>query len=286
MTSYFKQLSFLCLFLLGISTSQAQITKPNASPRAQLTQQIGLATAKLDYGKPAVKGRKIFGELIPFGKVWRAGANASTKISFNRDIMLHKQAIPTGEYALYVIPNKTEWTIIISKNTKLWGAGGYDAKDDLVRFNVATSKLKAHQETFYIGFENFHANGGDLIITWEKTKIVMPIFIDTDAVIYKEIKEKVINASGEIKAGTYFDAASFYVEKGKDLDQAAKWFDKAIELRPKAFWYLYARAELAFKQNDRTTARRLSEKSLKMAQESAADYGYIAKNELLLKKIK
>jgi len=287
MMTLYKYLSITFILILSLSINvSAQITKPNPSPRVELKQQIGLANISLDYGRPSARDRQIFGALIPYGKIWRAGANASTKFTLDRAISIKGNQVPEGTYAIYVIPAKKEWTIIISKNTKLWGAGGYDDKDDLVRFNAPISKLKDKQESFRIDFENFHANGADMYIAWENTKVILPIFIDSDAEVFKEITEKVVNAKGEVKAGTYYDAGSFYFEKNKDLPQAAKWVEKAMELRPKAFWYVYKRAEIALALNDKVTAKAMAEKSLKMAKASAHDYGYIAKNELLLAKIK
>ena len=273
--------------LLTVAISNAQITKASLSPRIKIEQQIGLATLNLDYGRPSKNDRPIFGDLIPYGKVWRTGANSSTKISFDKEISLAGNKIAAGNYALYTIPGKKKWTIIIHKNTKLWGAGSYDAKDDLMRFEVEATTQKESKESFEIYADNFHANGGDLIISWDKTKIVLPIFVDSDALTFQEIEDKLItNPSADTKAATYFDAAQFYYHKGKDFEKAKKWFDKAIELRPKAFWYVYYRAELAYTQKDIKTAKKLAEQSLKMAKESpSGDYGYIAKNELLLKKL-
>ena len=279
---------YALITIFSISYSAlAQINKPGLSPRVEVTQKIGLATVKLDYGRPSMKGREIFGSLIPYGKVWRTGANSSTKISFDRDVVIKNKTIPKGEYALYSIPDEKEWTIIIHGNNKLWGAGNYKEENDFARFQFPIQKLTESQKTLSIDFENLNANGGDLTIAWENTKVVVPIFIDTDELIFKEIEEKLINATGEISAATYFDAAQFYYEKEKELNKAVEWFDKAINLRPNAFWYVYYRAEIAYKLNDKKTAKTMAEKSLQMAKASpAGDFGYIAKNELLLKSIK
>ncbi len=276
----------ILLFFMSLTTVQAQIAKASLSPRIKVEQQIGLAKLTLDYGRPSKKDRPIFGGLIPYGKVWRTGANASTKLSFDKDVTIAGNKLPAGLYALYTIPGQKEWTIIIHKNAKLWGAGGYDSKDDFIRFKSPVHSLNDRQETLSISTENFHANGGDLIIKWEKTKIVLPVFVDSDALTFKEIEDKIINAEGEIKAATYFDAAQFYYHKNKNLNLAKEWFDKAIALRPNAFWYVYYRAELAYTQKDYKTAKKFVEQSLAMAKKSSSgDYGYIAKCELLIDKI-
>ncbi|MFS4467806.1 DUF2911 domain-containing protein [Maribacter sp. 2210JD10-5] len=278
----------LLLFSLIITTViSAQINKPSLSPKKTVNETVGLCEVVIEYGQPNKQGRQIFGGLIPYGKVWRTGANASTKLTFDRDVTLMDNKIPAGTYGLYSIPDEKEWTIIIHKNSEFWGSGGYEPNNDLLRFKVSVTPLKDTLETLAIGFENFTTNGGDMYIAWENTKIIMPLFVDSDAIIFKEISDKIINTSDPVEAQTYFDAAQFYYLKEKDLVQAAQWFEKAMELRPEAFWFTYYRAELAFRQKNYKVAKTNAEKSLKAAKASpSTDYGYIAKNELLLHLIK
>ena len=279
-------ISLFTFFMIFPFVLQAQITKPSLSPRTVVEQQIGLASVKLDYGRPNKQGRKIFGTLIPYGKVWRTGANASTKITFDREVRLADNAVPAGTYGLYSIPTATEWTIILHKNSELWGAGGYQEENDFLRFTVPTITLTDTLETLAIQMENFHANGGDLVIAWENTKVTIPVFVDSDAAIFAEIEDKILKADGDIKAPTYFDAAQFYYFKEKDLALAQEWFDKAIALRPNAFWYVYYRAELAYHLKEYGVAKKYATQSLEMARKStSSDFGYIAKNELLLQQI-
>lgn len=281
-----KKISLLSAVFLGITISLfAQINKPSLSPKINKETTIGLANVQLEYGQPTTQGREIFGALIPYGKVWRTGANSSTKLTTDREIELAGQKIPAGTYGLYTIPEKGEWTIIIHKNSKLWGAGGYNETEDLVRFKVPSTPLKDAVETLSINFENFTTNGGALIIRWENTMVSIPVLVDADEAIFKEIEAKVIDATEPVNAQTYFDAAQFYYHKGKELDKAATWFDKAIELSPRAFWFKYYRAELALEMGDKKMAKEWAMKSLEQAKKGSADYGYIAKNELLLKKL-
>jgi len=273
------------LFLLPIFI-KAQINKPSLSPRTVIEQQVGLAIIKLDYGKPNKQNRKIFGALIPYDKLWRTGANSSTKITFDQEVQLAGNIIPAGTYGLYSIPGAKEWTIIIHKNAKLWGAGGYDETNDLLRFKVPVTPLKDTVETLNIYFENFDANGGDLIIAWEHTKIVLPVFVDSDALILAEIDAKINSTAEAVSAATYFDAAQFYYLKNKQLETAAVWFEKAIDLRPEAYWYVYYRAELAYTLKDYKTAKEYATNCLKAARQStSSDYGYIAKATLLLEQL-
>ena len=278
------------LFALIIfsSTVGAQINKPSLSPRVNTEQQVGLAKVHLDYGQPNKQGRTIFGKLIPYGKLWRTGANASTKMSIDSDVVLGGATIPKGEYSIYTIPNENEWTIIINADTKLWGAAGYDKEKDVARFKVVPIKLKDSRATFQIHFEAFHANGAEMVIVWENTKVSFPLFVDSDAKILQEIEQKITHATGEIKAQTYFDAAQFYYFKKIDLKKAETWFEKATTLRPEAFWYTYYKAELAYTLNKMDIAKKAAKECLEAAKKSAmtsSDYGYIAKATLLLEKI-
>lgn len=263
----------------------AQINKPDKSPRVKIEQQVGLVNVSLDYSQPSKRNRSIFGSLIPFGEVWRTGANMSTKLTFDTDVKLASQSIPKGTYALYTIPSAEEWTIIIHKNSEHWGKNDYNAEEDLIRFKVPVIDLKDTVESLRINFENFTTSGGDLFIAWANTKIKIPLFVDSDELIFKEILEKTSDDNDSITAQTYYDAAKFYQSKEKDLDLALTWYSKAIELRPEAFWMVYAKAKLAFDMKDYKLAKKTAKSCNELAKESKSDYGYIAKSEALLKQI-
>ena len=267
-------------------TASAQIQRPSASPRSILQQRVGLVDVTVDYGRPGVKGRTIFGELEPYGRVWRTGANASTKITFSGDVVIDKKEVPAGTYGLYTIPQRKQWTIILSKNSKLWGAGGYQESDDLIRVEVKPKKLKQVCETLTIDFERHHPNGADLSISWDKIKVVLPIFVDSDQQVLAEIERKLKEPVASIKAATWFDAGMFYYEKSLDLKQAESWIGKAVQASPNAFWYLYYHAEVAFARKQHSDARSRAEAALAKANASTSDFGYIAKSKLLLAKIK
>ncbi len=279
-------LSVLMLMLCGFA--QAQINKPSISPTIKTVQKVGLAEISLEYGQPNMQGRTIFGNLIPFGKLWRTGANASTKFTTDKNIVIGLLEIPAGTYGIYSIPEKESWTIIFHKNAKLWGASNFKEEEEFGRIIVNTTTLKDARETLSIAFENFTTDGADLTISWEHTQIKLAVLVDSDAIILDEIASKITNATGEIKAQTYFDAGQFYQFKNIDLDQAERWYDKAIEMRPKAFWYKYYRAEVALLKKEYEVAKTYASQSLKQAkaQAPATDFGYIAKNELLLAKLK
>lgn len=279
-------LSSLAGLLLFAALPQAQITKAPASPRARLTQQVGLTEISLDYGRPGVKGRQIFGGLEPYGRVWRTGANASTKIRFEDPVQFAGRDVPAGTYGLYTIPQAKTWTVILSRDADLWGAGGYDPVNDQLRVEVPVQALPAVQESLKLDFDGFHANGADLVIAWEKVQVRVPVFVDTDARVYAEIDEKIRESGGQVSAQTYFDAGMFYYEKNTDLPQAAAWMEQAIELSPQAFWMVYMRAELAHAMGDTEAARTGAQRAHEMAKASErGDFGYIARSKLLLDKL-
>ncbi|MBA6157169.1 DUF2911 domain-containing protein [Tenacibaculum sp. S7007] len=282
------KIRFSLFLLLFTSISLlAQIEMPSLSPKKITKQEVGLANFTLEYGQPSKNGRKIYGSLIPYGKLWRTGANASTKITVDKEVSFSGNKIPAGTYGLYSIPNKKEWTIIIHKKSKLWGAGGYQKENDLVRFTVPSQKTNDITQTLNIRFENFTINGADLVISWEKTKITIPVHVDSDAIIENQIKTKITSTDKIINPQTYFDAAQYYYQKNKNLNTAFEWFNKAVELRPQAFWYVYYKAELALKLGKDDIAKEGATKCLKAAKNSkSSDYGYIAKCSILFKSIK
>ena len=269
------------------TTASAQINKPAPSPSAKLSQDVGLTKVHIEYSRPGVKGRKIFGGLEKYDAVWRTGANACTKITFENNAMMAGQEVPKGTYSLFTIPKEGKtWTFILNKDTTLWGAGGYDPAKDLFRVEVAVETLPMLVETMTIDLANFHTNGADLQISWEKSRVSVPIVVDSDTLVFAEIDAKVLNAEGEISARTYYDAAMFYVEKNKDLPLAAKWLDKAVEMSPDAFWQVYQQGELALKLGDPVKARGCMEATMRIAKESPrGDFGYIAKAKEFLEKM-
>ncbi|RNI31026.1 DUF2911 domain-containing protein [Rufibacter latericius] len=274
----------LAMLLVGTEAS-AQLQTPAASPSSTVTQVLGLTKVTVDYSRPSTKGRKIFGDLAPYGKIWRTGANASTKITFSDEVMLEGNKVPAGEYALYTIPTEKYWTIIIHKNTKHWGDGGKDYKqeDDVVRFKVTPKKSAEKVETFTIGFNDLTNNGGTMQIMWENTVVPVKITTDVDTKVMAQIQEKVINGTN-VTPALYAAAAAYYADTNKDMKQALTWMKQANEKDPK-FWTLHQQAKIQAKLKDYKGAAATAQKSIELAKkESNADY--VALNEKLLAEIK
>jgi Protein of unknown function (DUF2911) len=240
-----KKLFFtLSLLLVGVMT-QAQIKTPNASPSASVTQEIGLGKATVEYSRPALKGRKMFGaELIPFGKVWRTGANKIPNLILSQDMMIEGKKISAGTYGIATIPNATEWTIIITKNATQWGVYEYKEAEDLMRFNVKVEKLVNKEEYFTMGFSDFTPTSASVVIAWENSQVKFKLSQDPSETIMADIKAK--TADKDANTETLQGAANYYLENGKDLNQAMEWANKVVE-KDKQYWTLALRAKIAQK---------------------------------------
>ncbi|UII19756.1 DUF2911 domain-containing protein [Fulvivirga ligni] len=281
-----KNLLLTALVLITSIGAYAQINIPQPSPTATLKQTVGLTEVEIVYSRPGLKGRKVFGDLLPYGEIWRTGANASTKITFGDAVKFGGKDVPAGTYALYTIPGEKEWTVIVHKNTSLWGAGNYNQDEDLVRFTVPAKKLTEPVETFTMDLTDLTNNSANLDIIWEKTLVSIPLEVEIDSKVMAQIKSQITDATGEVNPNLYASAATYYYESGKDLDQAAAWMDKAIAANPKAFWLMHNKAKILAKQGKKKEAIKTAQESMKLAKESPqGDFGYVKNNENLIAEI-
>lgn len=168
-----KRLLITALFAISVS-AYSQWTLPAASPRATVEQQFSMSKITVDYGRPGVKGRKVFGDLVPYGKVWRAGANSSTKIEFRQSINFGGVVVPAGKYGLYILPNEKDWKIILNSDSQSWGTA-YDASKDLYSVVVPVQKMADRQEFFEIALQPLDDNAIDLVFKWDNVKAVVPM---------------------------------------------------------------------------------------------------------------
>jgi tetratricopeptide (TPR) repeat protein len=267
----------VCLFLgasfLALSLD-AQIQAPAASPTATISQQVGLTDVKIEYSRPSAKGRKIYGELVPFGEVWRTGANSATKLTFSDSVQFNNKWLQKGTYALYTIPAKEEWVIIVSKNTGNWGSNGYKLEDDAVRFNLKSASLNDMVETFTINLADCNNNGAKLELTWENTRVSIPFGVGTDAKMMASIKSTMNGPSGD----AYGAAARYYLESGKDMKQALEWMNKSLQMNGEKFWMLRQKALIQAKMGDLKGAIETATKSRDMA-EKEKNMDYVRMNE-------
>jgi hypothetical protein len=244
---------------------------PTASPLQTVKQSFALSEISLEYSRPSAKGRVIFGEVVPFGKVWRTGANASTKITFGEEVKVEGNTIPAGTYALYTIPNKDSWEIIIYKDLTLGGnVANYKKENDVAHFTVKPKALNEQVESFTINFSSLENNSLNVELSWEKTRVSFRVEADIDAKIMKDIENSIVKDNRP-----YFQAANYYYETGKDLNKANEWVDKAIEANPKAFWIVMLKAKIQTKQKDSKGAIATAEKVITLATEAKND-DYVA----------
>jgi len=234
------------------------IKMPQPSSGQTIIQDFGLGTITVKYARPNTKGRKVFGELEPYGSVWRTGANNATVISFTEDVTFEGQPVPAGEYALFTIPGKSEWTVILNKGTKQWGAYEYKEAEDFLRVKVKPTVLKDKAETFTIEFANVFPTKGQLQLSWDNTAVAVNLTTDIDTKVMASIEEAM---KGEKKP--YFQAAQYYLENGKDLNKALEWMTAADD--NKSPWFILWKGRTQLKMGDKKGAAISAEEGIKRA---------------------
>lgn len=272
----------LSLLLASIaSLASAQLKTPAPSPHSSLTQTVGLTEVSIDYSRPGMKGRAIFGELVPFGEVWRTGANKPTRITFSDAVTLGGTDLEAGTYALYTIPGKNEWTVIVYADTELWGAFGYDKANDVTRFKVKSKAIAERVESLTIGFDSLHNDGATLYIAWDKTRIDIPLKVHSHEAVMSQIEE-LKGTPGFESVGNLYSAGSYFYESGEDLEQALEWVTAACEKSDSpAYWMLATKARIELKLGRTGAAKASAQKALELAIAGKnPDYEKIAKDIL------
>jgi tetratricopeptide (TPR) repeat protein len=275
-----KKILTIILALFSLQLSAQSLKTPAKSPLASVKQAVGLADVSVDYSRPSKSGRTVFGDVVPFGEIWRTGANASTKFTFGEDVKVNGQALKAGTYAVYTIPNKDEWTIIFNKNLTLWGSDGYSETEDASRILVKTQKLNEVVETFTIQFSNTKPTQITCDFSWENTKVSFDITVDVDDKLMKNI-----DAVMSQDKRPYHQAATYYYDNKKDMNKALEWATKAFELNPKAYWSGLLKAKIQFELNDKKGAIATAEQVKKLADEDK-DPAYSKQAEELIQKAK
>jgi hypothetical protein len=282
--------TLLSLVLVALClVSQAQVKTPAPSPAGSVSTVVGLTDVKIDYSRPRIKGRKIFGEgtgfVTPYGSIWRTGANDGTKISFSDDVMVEGVKVPAGQYLIFTWPGATEWTVSLYKDLDLGGdTNHYDKTKEVANFKVKSEKLaeKIETLTFNIGDIADDNRTAKVQLMWENTSVKFTVGVDFDARVMKDIEAKT-----KVSSGTYAAAANYYLDNGKDLNKALEWINLAIAGNPNAFWYVHAKAKIQKAQGDKKGAIATAQQSMDLAKNSKdGDFGYIKLNEDLIKTLK
>lgn len=264
-----KKLLVMTFALCFVAFANAQIKAPQPSPLCKTSQTVGLTDITLEYSRPSMKGRKVFGGLVPYNELWRTGANASTKVTFSENVKVGGQDLKKGTYALYTIPSEKEWTIIFHKNVEHWGIDEYKQEEDACRIMVKPMMTSTATETFTINVDDIKNTSCNIVLSWEKTLVAIPVTLATDESMVSSIKKALDGPS----AGDYYTAARYYHEENKDPKQALDWVNKSLEKGGDKFWILRLKALLQAKNGDYAGAISTAEKSSDLAKkEGNADY--------------
>ena len=275
-----KFLSVLALSIIMCSVHAQTLRTPAPSPTQNLKQDFALSTVELSYSRPAVKERKVFGDLVPYGKVWRTGANQATTITFGEEVTFGDKKVPAGKYGLLTIPDAGEWTIILSKQLDVTSPTAYKQDQDVARVKIKADELPFAIESFMMVFDNIKPSSMNLIMLWDRTAVTVPITSDVEKKVMAQIDD-LMNKDNR----PYFNAAMYYMNNGKDLNKALTWLDKAIEQEPKAFWVYHQKANALAKLGKKQEAITSANKSIELAKEAKND-DYVALNQKLLTTLK
>ncbi len=275
-----KILLTLTVLASGFAAMSQNIKTPSPSTTQTVKQEFGLSNVELSYSRPGVKGRKIFGDLVPFGQVWRTGANSATTLTFGDEVTIGGKKIPAGKYGLLTIPGASEWTIIITRQLDVTSPSAYKQDQDVVRTTARVNQLPFSVESMMIIFNNIRPSSMDLQILWDNVEVDLPITTDVDSKVMAQIKDAMSNDNKP-----YGQAAQYYMDNGKDLNQALAWYDKATAQQPDAFWLFYQKANCQAKLGKKADAVASANKSIELAK-AAGNSDYVTLNNKLLATLK
>lgn len=275
-----KKITMALAAVLLITAADAQVKMPAPSPGQTIKQDFGLGTVEVKYSRPVAKGRKVFGDLVPFNKVWRTGANAATLITFTQAVEIMGKKVDTGTYALYTVPGQDNWEIILNKGVKNWGSDGYTESDDVVRVKVPAMKMDKKVESFTIQFADVKPETAELHLMWDKTAIAIPM----TASIRENIRGQ-LDAAMKTDKKPNWQAAQYYNEFEKNPPKALQYATAAVADNPTAFWVWLYKARIEKDMGDKAAAMASSKKSWELAKAAKND-DYVKMNEDLQKGLK
>lgn len=269
-------LTILLLSCFGYNSNAQVPGLPNTSSTQTIIQELGLGKVTVTYSRPNVKGRKVFGGLVPYGEVWRTGANSATSISFSENIKMEGHAVPAGTYSLFCIPQESEWTIILNKKVEQWGAYTYQQDSDLLRFTVKAGQAADKQESFTIAFGNSTTRSADLYLAWDHAYTGIRLEADDDAKIMANIDR--LMAAKEISNLIYFNSIQYYYVNNKDIDKALGWIARAEKDFPQRGSYKLYRSRFLLRKGDKAGARAAAEQGIQVSR-AGHDEEYLRLNQ-------
>lgn len=260
--------AFLVLGSIGLKAQDL----PQPSPSATVMQRVGLTDFTVAYSRPSVKGREIFGALVPYDKVWRTGANKATAVTFSTMIMVGNTKIEAGTYSLFTIPGEETWTIILNKNTELWGSDGYSEEQDVFRTEVEAMK-GGSVETFTIEFQNVGTDAADLVIQWADVKVALPIKVDVQAQAIANIENALKTSKPEDLWRVNRNAATFYSRNDIDQEKALNFIETSLELNPESWYTMLIKGEILYNSGSPKEAVNAAQKAMEMGEAEAEAKG-------------
>jgi tetratricopeptide (TPR) repeat protein len=273
MKTLLKTLVVSSFFFVALSFAQSPIKVPDVSPAATVMQTVGISEITVAYGRPAVNGRKIWGQLVAYGETWRAGANANTTISFSSDVTFGGKPVKAGTYGLHMIPTAKEWTVILSNASNAWGSYSYDVKEDAARVTVTPVASAVLEERLSFSFENLSATQAVLVMKWEKLSVPVKIEVDTNKVVMERAKGVLRGVAG-FYSDPWYEAGQYAFFTANNLDEALKFVDKSIESNA-VYKNLMLRSAIVAKKGNAADAAETKAKAQAIATENdAAEFAY------------
>ncbi|MBU0942244.1 MAG: DUF2911 domain-containing protein [Bacteroidetes bacterium] len=271
-----KKILLALVIIITQFTLEAQVKTPQASPKSVINQVVGLTDVEVVYSRPSAKGRAVFGNLVPFGQLWRTGANENTTVSFSDDVMIDGKTLKKGKYALYTIPSIQSWEVIFYTATDNWGnPAEFKEANVALRTTVKEEALQKAVDTFTIGFSALTNNSANLEISWENSYAAIKFEVPTQKIAIASIEKVLAGPS----AADYFGSAQYFLQSNGDITKARTYIDKALELSAdKPFYYLRLKSLIQAKQGDKQGATETAKLSLK-ASEVAGNQDYVKMNK-------
>ena len=274
---------FFTILFLASYFNYSQIKTPRVSPASAVEQMVGLTEIEVEYSRPSKRGRDIFGNVVPYGKIWRTGADNCTTISFSTDVVIDSQTIQSGKYSIFSIPSKESWDVILYSDTELWGVPRDWDKDKIVfksTYETNQPNVNSIDETFTISFSNITNNDADLTFSWDYVSVTINIAVPTKKIVSENIKEVM---SGSPSPSDYYSAAVYYKQENINLDTALEWINKAIDLFENPRFYQLRQQSLIMAANEKySDAIAVAEESLKLSIEADnRDYVKMNKESIL-----
>jgi hypothetical protein len=273
-----KKIIITGALMLAFMVSSAQVRTPQSSPAAHIEQTVGLTDVKVEYSRPSAKGRSVYGELVPFGRMWRTGANANTTITFSEDVVIGGKTLPKGQYALFTLPKADSWDVIFYADTNNWGLPEkYDDKKEVLRTNVKPEFLSRNVETFTIGINNLDNDYGFIEMAWEKTMVAVKFEVPTKKMALTSIETAMAGPS----VNDLFASAQYYYQSGADQNKALAWINQAIDKmkgQEVPFYVLRQKSLIQAKLGDKKGAIETAKQSL-AASEKANNSDYVKMNK-------